>query len=47
VAVGVPLDTVLKKFKLDRKGKRLNVVDKRKPSSDSEKPVEKMHEWMR
>ena len=30
VACGVPLDTVLKKFKLDRKAKKLNIVDKRK-----------------
>ena len=30
VAVGVPLDTVLKKFKLYRKTKKLIVIDKRR-----------------
>jgi len=30
VAVGVPLETVLKKFKLDRKTKKLNIIDRRK-----------------
>lgn len=30
VAVGVPLDTVLRKFKLYRKTKKLNIIDKRK-----------------
>jgi len=30
VACGVPLDTVLEKFKLDRKTKKLNIIDKRK-----------------
>lgn len=30
VAVGVPLTTVLRKFKLDRKTKKLNVIDRRK-----------------
>ncbi|MCW3985915.1 MAG: hypothetical protein NWE91_05855 [Candidatus Bathyarchaeota archaeon] len=33
VAVGVPLDTVLKKFKLYRKTKKLIVIDKRKKAS--------------
>ena len=44
VAVGVPLDTILRKFQLDQKGKKLNIKDKRKSVSDSEKPIEKLHE---
>lgn len=47
VAVGVPLETVLRKFKLDRKSKRLNVVDMRKPFSNSEKSIEKLHEVLK
>jgi hypothetical protein len=30
VAVGVPIETVLSRFKLYRKGKKLNIIDKRK-----------------
>lgn len=44
VAVGVPLDTILRKFQLDQKGKKLNIKDKRKSVSDSEKRIEKLHE---
>ena len=32
VAVGVPLETVLRKFKLYRKTKKLTIIDKRKSS---------------
>ena len=45
VAVGVPLETVLKKFKLNRKGKKLNLMDMRKTSP--EKPLEKLHEILK
>lgn len=35
VAVGVPLETILKRFKLSRKRKTLNIIDKRKRSRSS------------
>ena len=44
VAVGVPLDTILRKFQLDQRGRKLNIKDKRKSVSDSEKRIEKLHE---
>jgi len=49
VAVGVPLDTVLKKFKLDRKTKKLNIIDKRKISETVSSVVSEksqLHELM-
>ena len=49
VAVGVPLDTVLKKFKLDRKTKKLNIIDKRKITETVSNLVSKkvqLHELM-
>ena len=49
VAVGVPLDTVLKKFKLDRKTKKLNIIDKRKIAKSVSNLVSKkvqLHELM-
>lgn len=36
VAVGVPLDTVLKKFKLHRKAGKLNIIDRRKTRNPAE-----------
>lgn len=44
VAVGVPLDTILRRFQLERKGKKLKIMDKRKSVSHSEKHIEKLHE---
>ena len=49
VAVGVPLDTVLKRFKLDRKTKKLNIIDKRKITETAPNLVSKkvqLHELM-
>ena len=39
VACGRDLDLVLKDYKLDRKGKKLNIVDKRKGSQDQQSRV--------
>jgi hypothetical protein len=49
VAVGVPIETVLRKFKLYRKGRQLNVIDDRKISEAVSNVVSektKLHELM-
>jgi len=44
---GIPLERVLKVYKLDRKTSKTLIIDKTVAETSSEKPVEKMHEWMR
>lgn len=44
LAHGVDFEKVLERYKLKRKRKPLKIVDKRKPVSNSEKPLEKLHE---
>ena len=43
---GVSFERVLERYKLKRKGKSLNIVDKRNPeaSKPSAKPIQKLHE---
>lgn len=38
---GIPFDTVLERYRLKRKGKKLNIVDKRRKKRDSKRPIEK------
>ena len=44
LAHGVDFEKVLESYKLDRK---LNIIDKRKSVSNSEKPLEKLHEILK
>ena len=44
LAHGVDFEKVLERYKLDRK---LNIIDKRKSVSNSEKPLEKLHEILK
>jgi hypothetical protein len=45
VAFGRDLDLVLKDYKLDRKGKKLSIIDKRNVEREAEvKPITKLHE---
>lgn len=49
VAVGVPLETVLQRFKLYRKTKKLNIIDKRKIHQAVSRVISKktqLHELM-
>jgi hypothetical protein len=41
LACGVPFEKVLSRYKLDRKGKKLNIVDKRKLQASMVKPLVK------
>mgnify|MGYP001038561259 CR=1 FL=1 len=38
---GLPLEDVLRNYGLERKGKRLNIIDKRKKKEDSKSSIEK------
>ncbi|MEM3699700.1 MAG: hypothetical protein QXL57_02385 [Candidatus Bathyarchaeia archaeon] len=47
LACGVPFEKVLERYKLDRKGKKLNIIDKRKRQAEAKpsvKPITKLHE---
>ena len=44
LAHGVDFEKVLERYELDRK---LNIIDKRKSVSNSEKPLEKLHEILK
>lgn len=49
VAVGVPIETVLRKFKLDRKTKKLKIIDKRRIGETVTrvlKPTDSLAEFM-
>lgn len=43
LAHGVDFEKVLERYKLDRKGKKLNIIDMRKPSQK----LEKLHEVLK
>jgi len=43
LAHGVSFEKVLKRYRLNRKGKKLKIVDKRR-NAISQKPPEKLHE---
>ena len=38
---GLPLKQVLRNYGLERKGKKLNIIDKRKKKQDSKRPIKK------
>lgn len=44
LACGVPFEKVLERYKLNRKGKKLKIVDKRKLEASHVKPMEKLSE---
>lgn len=44
LACGVPFERVLERYGLKRKGKTLNIVDKRKRWASQVKPIERLHE---
>lgn len=47
LAHGVDFERVLERYKLDRKGKKLTIVDMRKAVSTSEKPMKKLHDILK
>jgi len=44
---GFPVEQVLEKYELSRRTAKTVIIDKTVAEASSEKPVEKMHEWMR